>query len=49
MIFLRNTGTARTAQFLDELKHLGFSFAFKGGLSFKLSDLISPEVKAELD
>ena len=45
---LRTSGTARTAQFLDEIKHLGFIYAFKGGLSFKLSDLISPEIKAEL-
>ena len=45
---LRTSGTARTAQFLDDIKSLGFTFAFKGGLSFKLSDLISPEVKGEL-
>ena len=45
---LRTSGTAKTAKFLDDIKYLGFTSAFKGGLSFKLSDLIAPEVKAEL-
>jgi DNA-directed RNA polymerase subunit beta' len=38
----------RTAQFLDEIKHLGFNWAYRGGLSFNLSDLIIPEEKFTL-
>ncbi|MEI6124597.1 MAG: DNA-directed RNA polymerase subunit beta' [Bacteroidota bacterium] len=45
---LKIVGTARTAQFLDDIKELGFSMAFKGGLSFNLGDLVVPEVKPEL-
>ncbi|MEL6636768.1 MAG: DNA-directed RNA polymerase subunit beta' [Bacteroidota bacterium] len=35
-----------TAQFLDEIKEMGFYWSFKGGLSFNLGDLITPTVKA---
>ncbi len=45
---LKITGTARTAQFLDDIKNLGFTMAFKGGLSFNLGDLVVPPVKAEM-
>jgi DNA-directed RNA polymerase subunit beta' len=45
---LKKTGTAKTAQFLDDIKNLGYTMAFKGGLSFTLSDVIVPEVKEEL-
>ncbi|MBP7496844.1 MAG: DNA-directed RNA polymerase subunit beta' [Bacteroidales bacterium] len=45
---LRLSGTARTAKFLDDIKHLGFTYAFKGGLSFKVSDLIIPKAKIKL-
>ncbi len=38
-------GTARTAQFLDDIKGLGYHMAFKGGLSFVLDDVIIPEEK----
>jgi len=41
-------GVARTAQFLDDIKNLGYKMAFKGGLSFNLNDIIVPEEKAEL-
>ncbi|MBK8506795.1 MAG: DNA-directed RNA polymerase subunit beta' [Saprospiraceae bacterium] len=37
-----------TADFLDHIKDLGFHWAFKGGLSFNLGDLITPTVKAEV-
>ncbi len=37
-----------TAEFLDHIKDLGFYWAFKGGLSFNLGDLITPTVKAEI-
>jgi DNA-directed RNA polymerase subunit beta' len=45
---LKKTGVKITAKFLDDLKDLGFSMAFKGGLSFKLSDIVIPEMKGEL-
>ena len=45
---LKHTGVAATAKFLDDIKHLGFTMAFKGGLSFNLGDVIIPKEKAEL-
>jgi DNA-directed RNA polymerase subunit beta' len=39
------TGIARTTQFLDDIKTLGFTHAFKGGLSFNLGDLVIPDEK----
>ncbi len=45
---LKSTGTAVTAQFLDDIKNLGFMMAFKGGLSFNLNNVIIPKVKEEL-
>ena len=41
-------GVARTAQFLDDIKDLGYSMAFKGGLSFNLGDIIIPPEKETL-
>lgn len=41
-------GVSRTAQFLDDIKDLGYSMAFKGGLSFNLNDVIIPAEKDEL-
>ncbi len=45
---LKKTGTAKAAQFLDDIKSLGFSMAFKGGLSFNLSDILVPKLKEDL-
>jgi len=45
---LKETGFARTAQFLDDIKELGFFMAFKGGLSFNLGDVIIPPEKDKL-
>ena len=45
---VKSTGMARAAQFLDDLKELGFQTAFKGGLSFNLQDLNIPAAKADL-
>lgn len=45
---IKVVGTSRTAQFLDDMKDLGYKMAFKGGLSFILDDVIVPEKKAEL-
>ncbi|MFN5337371.1 MAG: DNA-directed RNA polymerase subunit beta', partial [Bacteroidota bacterium] len=38
-------GIARTAQFLDDIKQLGFQMAYQGGLSMGLNDVIIPEEK----
>ncbi|MEN9442289.1 MAG: DNA-directed polymerase subunit beta [Bacteroidota bacterium] len=45
---LKISGTSRTAQFLDDIKELGYDMAFKGGLSFNLDDIIIPNEKVEL-
>ena len=45
---IKYTGVARTALFLDDIKDLGYTMAFKGGLSFNLGDVIIPEEKKEL-
>ncbi|RZF58076.1 DNA-directed RNA polymerase subunit beta' [Sphingobacterium corticibacterium] len=45
---VKSTGMARAAQFLDDMKELGFQTAFKGGLSFNLQDLNIPAAKADL-
>jgi DNA-directed RNA polymerase subunit beta' len=45
---LKISGTSRTAQFLDDIKEMGFHMAFKGGLSFNLDDIIIPKEKVEL-
>ena len=42
------TGMARAAQFLDDIKELGFLMAFQGGLSFNLQDLNIPDEKVKL-
>lgn len=41
-------GQARTAKFLDDIKHLGFQMAYKGGLSIGLGDVKIPENKNHL-
>ncbi|MBP6661583.1 MAG: DNA-directed RNA polymerase subunit beta' [Paludibacter sp.] len=38
-------GVARTTQFLDDIKDLGYYMAFKGSLSFNLADVIIPPEK----
>jgi DNA-directed RNA polymerase subunit beta' len=45
---LKRTGIARAAAFLDDIKELGFSMAFKGGLSFNLNDVKIPVEKEKL-
>ena len=45
---IKTCGVARTAQFLDDIKDLGYKMAFKGGLSFNLNDILIPEEKNEL-
>jgi len=41
-------GFARTSQFLDDIKDLGYYMAFKGGLSFNMDDVIIPKEKEQL-
>ncbi len=45
---LKVTGVPETAAFLDEIKGLGYGFAFRGGLSFSLGDIIIPEAKGAM-
>ena len=45
---VKNTGMARAAQFLDDIKELGFMMAFQGGLSFNLKDINIPAEKVTL-
>ncbi len=45
---IEKCGVARTARFLDDIKDMGYEMAFKGGLSFNLSDIIIPDEKVEL-
>ncbi len=47
-VVIKNTGVARTAQFLDDIKNLGYRKAFEGGLSFNLGDVIIPQEKEKL-
>jgi DNA-directed RNA polymerase subunit beta' len=42
------TDVPTTAAFLDDIKDMGYKFAFKGGLSFSLGDIKIPEKKQEL-
>ncbi len=41
-------GHERTIQFLDDLKAIGFKWATKGGISFSLTDMKSPESRARI-
>jgi len=45
---IKACGVARTAQFLDDIKNLGYYMAFKGGLSFNLADVLIPPEKDDL-
>ena len=45
---IETCGVARTAQFLDDIKDMGYYMAFRGGLSFNLSDVIIPDEKEKL-
>ncbi len=44
----RKTGNAVTVKFLDDIKDLGYMMAYRGGLSFNLSDVVVPEDKKEI-
>lgn len=45
---LKVTSVPETAEFLDEIKTLGYKFAFQGGLSFSLGDIIIPKEKQDM-
>ncbi|MCK0131860.1 DNA-directed RNA polymerase subunit beta' [Flavobacteriaceae bacterium F08102] len=42
---LKVTDIPTTGEFLDAIKSMGYKFAFQGGLSFSLGDIIIPEEK----
>jgi DNA-directed RNA polymerase subunit beta' len=44
---INRTDFTQTAKFLDDIKDLGFFWAYKGGLSFNLGDLITPSIKEQ--
>lgn len=44
----KKTGNATTVRFLDDIKNTGYKMAYRGGLSFNLSDVIIPEDKKEI-
>ena len=45
---LKHTSLPEAAAFLDDIKQLGYTMAFRGGLSFNLGDVIIPEEKEEM-
>ena len=45
---IAKTSVKRTARFLDDIKGMGFHWAFKGGLSFNLEDVIIPVDKEKI-
>ena len=45
---IRVAGVAAAADFLDDIKGLGFDYAFRGGLSFNLSHVKIPDAKDEM-
>ena len=45
---LKLTSVPETAEFLDKIKDMGFGFAFRGGLSFSLGDIIIPGEKIDM-
>ncbi|MDE7236935.1 MAG: DNA-directed RNA polymerase subunit beta', partial [Paramuribaculum sp.] len=44
---IKRCGIPRSAQFLDDIKNLGYYMAFKGGLSFNLGDVLIPSEKEQ--
>ena len=45
---LKATDIPTTGAFLDEIKNMGYKFAFEGGLSFSLGDIIIPAEKQSM-
>ncbi|NLP18244.1 MAG: DNA-directed RNA polymerase subunit beta' [Firmicutes bacterium] len=44
----RRYGVSRTAQFLDDIKQLGFRYATQAGVTISLSDIKIPQAKADI-
>jgi len=44
----KKSGNAVTVHFLDAIKDLGYTMAYRGGLSFNLSDVVVPVDKKEI-
>ena len=47
-IIYKICGMTRTAQFLDDIKELGYQMAYEGGLSMGLGDIQIPKTKKDL-
>ncbi len=47
-VVLEKTDVPTTGDFLDRIKDLGYKFAFEGGLSFSLGDIIIPKEKQSM-
>ncbi len=45
---IKKCGIPRSAQFLDDIKNMGYYMAFRGGLSFNLGDVIIPPEKEKI-
>ncbi|MDX6747887.1 DNA-directed RNA polymerase subunit beta' [Polaribacter sp. PL03] len=45
---LKATDIPTTGEFLDNIKNMGYKFAFQGGLSFSLGDIIIPKEKQSM-
>ena len=47
-LMLKKVGNHKTANFLDDIKNMGYRMAYDGGLSFNLGDVLIPTVKEKL-
>ena len=47
-VVIKKCGIPRSAQFLDDIKNLGYYMAFRGGLSFNLGDVLVPAEKKDI-
>ena len=47
-VVMKKAGADKVANFLDDIKNMGYRMAFRGGLSFNLDAVIIPENKAAL-
>ncbi len=45
---LKVTNVPTAADFLDDIKNLGYTMAFTGGLSFNLGDVVIPDAKKDM-
>ena len=46
--FLKNYGNIRTCKLLDKIKHIGFKYSTKAGISLGIEDLKIPSTKRKL-